>query len=259
MGSGKRGGQKTAIARSARAAAMVVSVGWVSTAALADEEKIDFSELGKFSVGVTGGTLGVGAEVAAKLHPNFVVRGTGSAWSLTTPVVLGNDNSFAVPSIAYSISSQHYEYTSSVRSGGLLLDVHAFRDGGRMTAGMRYLSFDLDGTLVNKNNPGWVKVGSTVYRTTASEAGNVTSKVTNSSTFLPYFGLGYDSSFFKHYGLSLSLDAGVIFGGEPKATVSATGTGVTKTDLDAEQKKIESDFKWLNYYPVLMMAAKYRF
>ena len=75
----------------------------------------------------------------------------------------------------------------------------------------------------------------------------------------PYAGIGYDASFFKQYGLSLSLDAGVIVGSKPQAKVSTTGAGVSQTDRLAEQKKVETDVAFLRYYPVVMLSAKYRF
>ena len=235
--------------------AVVVTTGIPIASAQADEEKTDLADLGKFSVGVSAGTLGIGGEIAVKMHPNFILRGTASTWSLNSVASIGNDTSFAVP--GNSFSSQHYGYTSSVTSAGLLLDIHAFRDGGRMTTGVRYLAYDLDGTIINKQDVNFVKVGGTVY--TKAQAGVVTAKVTNGSTILPYAGIGYDASFFKQYGLSLSLDAGVIVGSKPQAKVSTTGAGVSQTDRLAEQKKVETDVAFLRYYPVVMLSAKYRF
>lgn len=249
--------------RMGRAAAIVafaLVLGSAPAAAQSDREDSQ-SERSNFAFGVTAGTLGVGAEVAVKLHPNLVMRASASAWTLDTAIKFDNGDRFPGLLLGQFVE-QSTTLTPSVTSAGLMLDVHLFRDGGRMSGGLRYLDYGAEGAITS-NDASLVKIGNNVY--VKDSNAKVGIAVTNGSPFLPYAGLGYDAAMFKDYGLSLSIDAGVIFGSKPQAVVTATnvrtpfGGQVSPEDLKIEQKKIEDDLKGLQYFPVLMLSAKYRF
>ncbi|MEZ5816219.1 MAG: hypothetical protein R3D44_03975 [Hyphomicrobiaceae bacterium] len=220
--------------------------------ALAQESS---EERGNLAFGVTGGTLGIGAEAALKLHPNVILRATASGGALSTFFDIGVDDTVFDKSQPYWYgTSQKYEFSPSVMSAGLLLDVHLFRDGGRLTGGFRYLSYTLDSKLTTEG-PAYT-IGETYY--TKQQAGNVTAEVKNGSSILPYIGIGYDSAFFKDYRFSIGIDAGVLIGSSPRVTLN-TGPGVSAADKEAEEKKLAKNLDALDYFPVLMMTAKYRF
>ena len=212
-------------------------------------------ERGNLAVGITGGTLGIGAEAALKLHPNVILRASASGGALTTFFDMGIEDTVRGNGQSYYWTNQSYEFRpSSIMSAGLLMDVHLFRDGGRITGGLRYLSYTLDSKLTTDGDA--VLIGETVY--TKSQAGDVTAEVKSGATLLPYVGIGYDSAFFKDYRFSIGIDAGVIIGSSPKATVHAS-PAVAGADKEEAARKLEKDLDALNYFPVLMMTAKYRF
>ena len=82
----------------------IVLASWLalaanSTPAIAQsdkEEQADVSERGNFAFGASVGTMGVGGEIAMRVHPNFVLRATGSSWALSQYLPLGSDTSFVV-------------------------------------------------------------------------------------------------------------------------------------------------------------------
>ena len=105
------------------------------------------NERSNYAFGITGGTLGVGGELALKLHPNFVIRGTGSTFSFPS-ISFDNGDTFTHPLYASGrIVKQDVTLTPTVVSAGLLLDMHLFRDGGRVTGGFRYLDFEGQGKI----------------------------------------------------------------------------------------------------------------
>lgn len=214
--------------RSAVAIATFAGLAWtmVSGAAVADEDGI--SNRGNWAIGVTAGTLGLGPEVAILLHPNFVLRGNAT-WLEAQ-----------LPSVSFGVGSQQEEYETdqvSVMSAGIMVDWHPFRDGGRFSAGVRYHDHAISG--VRTKGPGGIEE-------TDSKFGF---EAVNTSKVLPYVGFGYDSAFFKDYGLSVSTDFGVLFG------VSHDVTATPARNAD----DIETDFNGVSIFPVIQLSTKYRF
>lgn len=212
-------------------AALLVSTGLVSGVvpkAAAGDAEDGAGYRGNWAFGVTAGTLGIGPEIAVLLHPNFVVR-ANATW-LEAPL----------PTVTFGAGDQQEEYQTdsvSMMSAGILIDWHPFRDGGRFSAGVRYHDHEITG--VRTQGPGGIEETNSPFGFTA----------VNSSKVLPYLGFGYDSAFFKDYGLSVSTDFGVMFGMSHDVDVTPA----------TNRTEIEDDFNSISVFPVIQLSTKYRF
>lgn len=76
----------------------------------------------------------------------------------------------------------------------------------------------------------------------------------------PYLGLGWRWSV-GHVGIS--LEAGAYFQGEPKVTITSTGTLANdptyQAALENERKSLEEDMEFLGTYPVVSLGIGYKF
>jgi hypothetical protein len=187
--------------------------------------------------------LGAGAEVALKINDLFVVRG-GISW-------IGFDADRKIEDIDYSADLEFL-------NGSLLVDLHPFRNGFRVTGGA-YLgenTVDLDGTPSEN-----VKIGGKTY--TPAEVGTLEGEL-DLNTFAPYFGMGWISGHDKAEGIQFHIDAGVKFGGDPSVELTSAG-GILSTDpgliadIEEEAENIEDDLKLLGFYPVIGLGVSYRF
>ena len=114
--------------------------------------------------------------------------------------------------------------------------------------------FRLTGGLVLNNN-----------KITISGSGNVNNKpatvngeIKMSDSISPYLGLGYSTRPKDAKGLGVIFDLGVMFQ-DPKAKLTATGTGITAADIAAQQAQMQDAVNSLKYYPVLGLGINYAF
>ena len=110
---------------------------------------------------------------------------------------------------------------TSLVSAGATLDWHPFSNGFRLSAGGRYHNFDLAGST---NAMASYTIGDHTY--TGAQIGKLNATVKSANPIAPYLGLGYDSAHFSASHWALALDVGVIYGGTPSSTITATNAGV---------------------------------
>jgi hypothetical protein len=140
----------------------------------------------------------------------------------------------------------------------LMLDWHPFEGSGfRLSVGAAYNGNKLKATGKTVN-------GATLrgVRYTASDIGSVTSELKIGSTIAAVASIGYDGSFNTGSPLSFNCEAGIMYAGKPKLTVSSTGIGGAyvkdriKEDASKGLKKIE---KYLKFFPIVSIGVKYAF
>lgn len=214
---------------------VLMSVG-VATAVSAQEYA------GGPAIGLGIGTLGITAELSARLSSQFVARVNGS-W-------LGLDLNRTVDGNDYNVKARAYGV-------GLIGDWHPFANGFRLSAGVRYHVADFKGTV----GSGDIDLNGTTY--TEAEYGRLQGRLQNGNRVAPYIGLGWDSTHFKDGNWSFSSEIGALYVGDPKITLTTTaGTGnaALQADLAAEATSIKSEYgKFGRFWPVVQFAAKYRF
>ncbi|MGE3914854.1 MAG: hypothetical protein AB7F78_04075 [Hyphomicrobiaceae bacterium] len=192
------------------------------------------------AVGIGISTLGITGELSYRVIGNLVVRLNGN-WA-----DLGFDQ---------TVDGNSFNGSVKVKGAGLIADWHPFANGFRLSGGARYHDAVFSGTVTGSD----VTLNDKIY--TAAQYGTLTAQVENDTKFAPYVGIGWDSSHFSESGFSIGIEAGVLFVGEQKATLTSSKTvpGL-QADLDTEVTKIKSDYgKYGEAWPVLSIMAKYRF
>jgi hypothetical protein len=193
-----------------------------------------------WTLGVTGGTLGVGPEIGVRTGPYFGLR--ANAGFLST----GRDE---------TVDQITYNGTLKLNSFGLSADWYPTGSGWRVSVGARRNDnkIDLNGT------PGTsVTVGNHVY--TPTQLGSLVGTVTTNE-FAPTVSLGYGGTLAK--GLTLGAEFGVLFQGTPKVeNFHATGLAanpIFQSDLQAERARVEDKVHNYRYWPVAQLELLYRF
>jgi len=202
------------------------------------------AQAGDFSVGLTGSSLGVGGEVGYAISERFRVRAAGYALKFGYDGTRGDVD---------------YHADLKLASGGLFLDWHPFAGGFRISLG----GFANGNNLKATGQPqgGQYTINGVTF--TAAEVGALTGKAELNST-APYLGLGWLFGAGPKGGLGVSLDAGVLYQGSPKVTLTSTGgtqsgNPILQSNLDAEARKFEDDIKVLRFYPAISLGLVYRF
>ncbi|MFZ0569829.1 MAG: hypothetical protein WCD20_06860 [Rhodomicrobium sp.] len=189
---------------------------------LADEQSVkDPPANAAWSAGLMVSTLGPGLQVSYRVYDWAAIRVEGTYVTVPT----GGLN-------------------LTLESAGVILDLHPFESGFRISGGARYLEYDVLGdTTVNESG------GPNRFRI----------EVANSDKAAPYAGLGFDSSHFSggEYELKIGLDLGVIYTGKP--VVSVTNLDNPGNDVQTQIDKYVNQYQIFNFYPVATISARLNF
>lgn len=191
---------------------------------------------GELSVGVTGGTLGIGPEVSYQASENIGVRANATFFSIS--------QDFDSDDLTYSGKAK-------LSSGGLMIDVRPTGGGFRLSAGARINGNNVEAVAAPT---GPVEINGTTY--TAAQVGTVEGGL-DFKSFAPMLTLGYSGT---GEGLRFSIDAGAMFQGNARVQdFSASGGGVSAADLAAEQASLQDDVNGYKIYPVLQIGLGFNF
>ncbi len=140
----------------------------------------------------------------------------------------------------------------------VMLDWHPFEESGfRLSAGLGYNGNKIKATGSAKRG---ARINGVSY--TAAEIGSVSAEVKLGNSMGGLVTIGYDSSFINNGPLSFNMEAGVMYTGTAKLTVSSTGIG-GRLVKEAIQKDANDQFndakKYLKFFPVLSVGVKYCF
>ena len=195
-----------------------------------------------FGLDAHASTLGFGAELNYTINSYFTTR------------VDFNRYNYSYNGTKEQIA---YNFNLHLKSESLYLDWHPFAGIFRVTAGY----FDNKNEILAAAVPqGSYTINGHTY--TASQVVSLTGDIGFNSS-VPYFGIGWSTLGTDSTGLGVSLDLGVLMQGSPKVQLNATGavtkTSQFKTDLAAEQTKVQGDLNSYKTYPVIGFALTYRF
>jgi hypothetical protein len=221
----------------------------ISAAFFAAAPAIAQGEDARISIGVTGGTLGIGPEVGYRISKNFGVRGNATFFSID-----GNVDSDEIK----------YDASLDLKSGGLMVDVYPFGGGFRISGGARINGNEASGVASPNNGSNYTIDG---VNFTAAQIGTLTAQ-TEIKDFAPSLTLGYGGGTSR--GLSFGFEAGVLFQGSVEVT-PLTITGVCSTtfatagcasiakNLDNERLNVNEDIDKYKLYPIVQLSVGYRF
>lgn len=193
-------------------------------------------------VSPTISTLGLGLEAGVRVTPSFGVRFGGNWFSLD---------------FDRTIDDVDYDAEATLASLGTLLDFHPFQGGFRLSGGLRFNFNEAD--LTGTPNVD-VTIGNQTFA--ASDVGTLDGDV-SFRTVAPYLGLGYGATLLQG-ALSIGFDLGVMYQGKADVDLRAAGgvlegNAVLEENLAIEEQDIEDDFEDYQLYPVVGLAATYRF
>ena len=199
-------------------------------------------EPGSVTAGVKAGTLGIGAEIGYRANPIFGARIDGEGFSY-------DDNNLHAGRTNYN-ANLHLE------SYGALADVYPFGASFRVTGGLRLNENAITGHSVSES------VGGATVPTSALATANA--KITFDKTS-PYVGFGWGGTITP--GLNFTSDFGVMFHGNPKASLTATSTGVAPAasvasaaaEIASDQTSLQRDVNGYKYFPVIEIGLSYKF
>ncbi|USI72144.1 hypothetical protein [Sphingomonas morindae] len=194
------------------------------------------------TVGVTGGTLGVGPEISYRPLPLIALRA-----SATFLGVNGHGH----------VSSYRYDGHARLRNFGGSIDLHPFANGFRLSAGLRSTS----GNRIRF--AGMARTPQTYGGMTFSpeEAGTLSGTIRTRSVS-PLATIGYSHSTLS--GLTFGIDGGVMFHGRPRvedlvATGELGSNPYAQTELARQEQRLRDRVDNYPYYPVVQLSLGYRF
>lgn len=209
----------------------------MATPAIAQEQA------SQFSVGVSGGTLGIGPEVSARVSPVLALRANATFLSF-----------------GHSVDGEDIDYDGDLKlaSGGATVDVHPFANGFRISGGVRYNKNKVKLTATPETGES-VEVGGTTY--TGAQIGRLNGDV-RVKEFAPTLTLGYAGGLTK--GLKFGIDAGVMFEGKPRirnlrATGPIAATPSFQQALAREEQDIRDDVEKYDIFPIAQLPIGYAF
>jgi len=191
-------------------------------------------------------TLGGGLEVAKGLTPWLGLRGGVNYFTYTyDSQESGND----------------YELELELKSFGLFVDLHPFKQAFRITGG-----FLINGNEINGNAKLAAGEKFDLDGTEYSLAGNRASMALTYDTFAPYAGLGWDTTFGDDDRWGFTFDLGVVFSGSPDLAINASVDSNNQAiinEFESKKKKevdeVKEDLNDFELWPVISAGIVYQF
>jgi hypothetical protein len=191
---------------------------------------------GRFSAGISAGTLGVGPEVG------FRTRKIG---------VRANANFLSV-SQGFDTDDIDFDGKVKLRSGGIMLDFFPGGGGFHISAGGR-INGNKARVVATPTSP--TQIGGTTF--TPAQIGTLTGRA-DVKNFAPALTIGYSGKLRK--GFVVGVEAGALFQGRVRIRRFMSSTGlIPVAQLEAERQDLQDDVDKYKVYPILQFKAGYRF
>lgn len=194
------------------------------------------------------GTTGLGIHLTVPLQPNLNARIGGNALSYSD---------------TGSTDDVDYDYDLKLRTFDVLVDWHPRANTFRLTAGLVYNGNEFDLVAKPRNGLTYVFAGTTYN---VSEVGVVNGRI-DFREVAPYLGIGWSNAPTRNKGWGFSVDLGVMFHGEPRASLTSSGCTSAvpglcdrfQNDVQAEEAELREEVEDFKAYPVLRAGLNYRF
>ncbi|MBN2824074.1 MAG: hypothetical protein JXQ76_02030 [Campylobacterales bacterium] len=197
----------------------------------------------QYALGLKVGTLGLGLDISKKISDKLNVRLNinGATYSDTQ-----------------CESNIKYDYDLTLATAGLLVDYFPIANNFRVSVGAYYNANEFELTAVP--NGGTYNINNTLY--TTNQIGSLTGMV-DFDELAPYIGIGWGNSI-KTKGWGFSVDAGILYHGEPNVALVANCGAVACSDViinnvEAERLELLNELSDYKIYPVISVGVTYTF
>ncbi len=223
---------------------LLCSAAIIAGVLFADPAAAQMLSPGRFAIGATAGSDGVGGDLQ---------------YSLTSRIVLRARGSYLDFDYGGNASNLHYSARFKLSQGGGFVDIHPFANPFMISVGAVAGPRRADLTAVYRS--------SVVYRGVAftpAELGTAGGRATLSSP-APFVGLGFDTTFSTRSHIGFKLLVGAAFGHAPDARFAPTSGLVTQfptliePDLVQAEHDVHHDGEFLAYDPQVSAGLTYRF
>ena len=198
---------------------------------------------------VTGkvGTLGMGLELTKGYSDQFSARLGFNTFNYNTNMTK---------------SSVNYDFKMQLQTFSALADWYPLHGGFRATTGLYYDNNKL--SLIGRPTGGTYTIGGTTYA--AGDVGSMNGAVSFKKV-APYLGFGWGNPAEHGKGWGLVSDFGVLYQGQPTATLDATcgpaiaGTAQCTTlqnNVAAERTNLSNSLSGFKLYPVATVGVSYQ-
>ena len=195
-----------------------------------------------FSVAGKVSTLGLGGEGEYSITESLGIRGGFNYYTY---------------SFNATESGIDYTFDFTLKSVPILLDWHPFKGSFRLTGGAMYNGNSFES---NANYGVDIVIGGITY--SAADVGVLTADI-DFNAFVPYVGIGWDTTFGDDSGFGFSCDLGVLFQGAPQVDFTTTGLLAADSgflaDLAAEEEELQDSMDSFTIFPVVSVGISYRF
>lgn len=190
------------------------------------------------AIGVKGGTTGVGGEFAVSLTKKINTRLSASFLDYT------------YSGEADLEATVGYNATNTMTSLGLVVDYFPFTKFLKLSAGLHYFDFQVDGFAAPTES---YEVEGKVF--SAEKLGSLSALVDYESKVVPYLGLGFGNSVREGFPIRFTLDIGGLYTKSPRITSSGEGMIGPTADQASDFEEGLKDFK---FYPVVNFGISFR-
>lgn len=195
----------------------------------------------RISIGVTGGTLGIGPEIGVRVADHFGVRGNATFLSFSGD---------------YDSDDVTYNGKLKLKSYGVMADLYPFGSHFRVSAGARINRNRVD---LSATPTGTTEIGGVEY--SAAQIGTLSGRG-ETKKVAPALTLGWSGA--KRRGFMFGFDAGVLFQGavrvrEFRATGALANDATFRANLETERRDLQDDVDDYKVYPIMQFAIGYRF
>ena len=216
--------------------------------------------IGLTSVGMAQADVGVSAGIGT----------TGLGLHLSTPIQAESLNArFGINAWNYSYSgsasSVDYNYKMKLQTFDALLDWFPMQGVFRLSGGVVYNGTKVTATAKPSAGSTYTFNGQTYL---ATDVGSATGAI-DFRKAAPYLGIGFGNAVEKDKGWGMSSDIGVLFQGSAKAKITAVcgptvatapgGCSGLQANAATEEASLNSKMSSYKYFPVLRIAATYKF
>jgi hypothetical protein len=195
---------------------------------------------GNWSIGVSGGTLGISPEIGYRFNSHVGLRANGGFFDYErSDEVEGNE----------------FDGTLKLNSFGAMADFYPFGGSFRISAGVRSNSNKIE--LVGDDDS--YEIGDFTF--TSAEVGTLRGEA-DFKNMAPTASLGWGGTLAR--GFSFGFEIGLMMQGAPRLSLTSTGgtqssNGAFQAELAQERAEMEEDIEDYKFWPVIQLHFKYRF